>query len=166
MNSNIYTSILKRIGELKIDVLFSKKGHYNAAALWNWTYYSLGIVTAALAAFIGIKNSTLTKDTIAVLAMASAALGAINTFLKPQEKAVQHKRSGDEFDLLLQRMLNFSEVEILTGSDSEHTAVLEKMTKQKTELNKSSAQIPRLAYFRAKKGVKKGEASYTEKLSL
>lgn len=163
MSNNVDKSIKKRLDELRIDVLFSKKGHYNAAAIWNWVHYILGVSTTALAAFIGVKNSALPKETLAVLAMGTAALGAIFTFLKPQEKAAQHKQSGDDFDNLLQLILNFSEVEMLLGNDNDHAIELNTLTEQKTKLNKSSLQIPRLAYKRAQKGVRKGEADYVEK---
>ncbi|HEV2402652.1 MAG TPA: SLATT domain-containing protein [Candidatus Saccharimonadales bacterium] len=164
MSKGVDISIKKRISELKVDVLFCKKGHYNAAGIWNGVHYTLGIATAGLAAFIGVKNSTLSTGTIALLAMTVAALGAISTFLKPQEKAAQHKQSGDDFDYLLQQLSNFNEVEMLQGNDSDHTIGLKLLTDQKTKLNKNALQIPRLAYLKAKDGIEKGEAAYVEKI--
>ncbi len=164
MSKSVDVPIRKRINALKVDVLFCKKGHYNAAGIWNDIHYTLGIVTAGLAAFIGVKNSALSSGTIALLAMMVAALGALSTFLKPQEKAAQHRQSGDDFDYLLQLLSNFSEVEMLQGNDSDHTAGLKLLTDRKTKLNKSALQIPRLAYLKAKDGIEKGEAAYPEKI--
>jgi hypothetical protein len=63
--------------------------------------------------------------------MATAALGAIFTFLKPQEWATQHKQSGDDVDNLLQQICNFSEVEMLLGDDNDHANALKTLTEQK-----------------------------------
>lgn len=164
MSKDINKAIKKRVKELKIDVLYSKKGHYNAASIWNFVHYTLGIAVVATAAFVGIKNASLGKETVALLSMTTAALGAIITFLKPQEKATQHKLSGDDFDNLLQQIANFNDVDMLQGSDVEHTKTLKSLSVQKTKLNKSSLPIPRIAYVKTRKGMSDGEADYTEQV--
>lgn len=89
-------------------------------------------------------------------------LVAIMTFLKPQEKASLHKIAGGDFDNLLQQISNFIEVELFQGNDEQHSVRLAELVDRKTELNKSSLPIPRLAYIKTKKGIRDGEASYTE----
>lgn len=162
MSKDVKKAITKRAKELKVDVMYSKKGHYNAASIWNSVHYFLGISTAVIAGFIGVKNTALTANTLVVLSLTAAALGAVITFLKPQEKATQHKLSGDDFDNLLQNISTFIEVELLQGNDEEHTDRLSELTKQKTELNKASLPIPRLAYQKTRSGINDGEADYTE----
>lgn len=162
MSKEVKRAITKRAKELKIDVMYSKKGHYNAASLWNSVHYTLGISTAVIAGFVGVKNTALSVNQLIVLSLTAAALGAVITFLKPQEKATQHKLSGDDFDNLLQGIGNFIEVELLQGNDEEHTVRLNELTERKTELNKASLPIPRLAYTKARGGINDGEAAYTE----
>lgn len=164
MSKDVNKAIKKRVKELKIDVLYSKKGHYNAASIWNFVHYALGIATVVTAAFIGVKNASLGKETVALLSMAAAALGAVMTFLKPQEKATQHKLSGDDFDNLLQQICNFNDVDMLQGSDTDHTETLKVLSSKKTKLNKSSLPIPRVAYIKTRAGMNDGEADYTEQV--
>ena len=163
MSTAVTRAIKKRAKELKVDVVYSKKGHYNTAAGWSVVHYLLGIATAGTAGFVGVKNSSIKPSTVVVLSLTAAALGAIMTFLKPQEKATQHKLAGDDFDNLLQQICNFIEVELLQGNDDDHTTRLTELVDKKTELNKASLPIPRLAYTRTRKGLQDGEASYTEK---
>ena len=86
------------------------------------------------------------------------------TFLKPQEKAAEHKQAGDDFDNLLQVISNFVEVDLLQGNDEQHSKQLAEIVDIKTKLNKNSLPIPKIAYLKTKKGINKGEASYTEEV--
>lgn len=162
MGSKVDKAIKQRVKELKIDVMYSKKGHYNAASIWNSVHYAIGCATVIVAAIVGVKNTQLSQSLVVVLSLSAAALGAVSTFLKPQEKATQHKLSGDDFDDLLQQIANFNQVEMLQGTDAEHTERLQVLSTQKTDLNKGSLPIPRIAYIKTRKGVNDGEAEYTE----
>lgn len=162
MTRQVDEAIKGRIKELRTDVWYSKKGHYNAAAIWNVIHYVLGSLAAISAAYIGVRNVDLSETSIIVFSVASAVFGALITFLKPQDKASQHKLAGDNFDDLLQKLTNLNDVDLLQGSDADHTARLKELSAAKTNLNKASLPIPRIAYQRSKKGISDGEASYTE----
>ncbi len=164
MSNPINRAIKKRANEIKVDVIYSKKGHYNAASIWDVVHYVLGIITVSATAIIGLKNSSLDHKSIVFLALLSATLVSFMTFLKPQEKAAEHKQAGDDFDNLLQVISNFVEVDLLQGNDEQHSKQLAEIVDIKTKLNKNSLPIPKIAYLKTKKGINKGEASYTEEV--
>lgn len=148
----------KRIGE---DFLLSSKGHFAASHFWTNFHLWIGIPMVVISAVAGA--AALSKldagGTIAgVLSILVVALSGVMTFLNPNEKASAHLRAGNSYDALMNRVRMFSSIECWRNeSDDVLAEKLAHLCDQKDKLNQSCPQIPRWAYYRARKGIEAGE---------
>lgn len=161
MNQDAKALISKEVMRMEEDALHSFKGHYNAADGQNRLHLWLGLPAAIIAAIAG--GTALGQETVAasVLAFISAILVGAMTFLKPSEKAEQHKASASRYHSLRNNLRRFREIELPTND--EVNVLKEKLTQYAdtlNELNEISPQIPRSAYEKAKKDIDTGRAAY------
>jgi hypothetical protein len=156
---------LKAEGDrLEWDALYTMKGHFNAAMLWNATHYVLGITAVVLGAFAGkgLVGAEPSPNASAV-ATASAALAAIITLLKPSEKAQPHHAAGVFYNSIKRKARMFQNLSLATKSD------LNALRKELDELvtayhdhQLSAPPIPAPAYWITRRGVRAGEHTYNE----
>jgi len=155
--------ILKEADRIEEDCTYSAKGHMNAAATWRRVNYYLGIPATALTALAGAtaSNTILSNDYTPFIAFLSTIITAILTFIKPNEKADLHSKSGSALNSLKNNTRIFKEIEILRIDDFD---LLEKrlraLSDERNKLNKESLSIPYFAYKKAHKGIVKGESTY------
>lgn len=151
----------KRIQE---DCLYSAKGHFEVAGRWTRVHFWLGIPSAALAAIAGasaLAEFDSNNVVAGVLALVVAALTAISTFLNPNQRAGQHKVSGNQYLAIRNKVRVFADLEV--DFESNKGLLLEQLKelgKERDDQNERSPQIPRWAYERAKKGIAEGEAQH------
>ena len=156
--------IFKEAKRIEEDCLFSAKGHFCAAQRWASIHLWLGIPAAILAAVAGA--SALSKfnnhNIIAgIFAIAVSALAAVSTFLNPNEKATNHRYAGDQYNNLRNKVRLLAEIELdLTIDEKAILAELKDINEERNEFSLKLPLIPRWAYRKAKKGIKKGEAKY------
>lgn len=149
---------------LEWDALYTMKGHFNAAMLWNVAHYTLGLAAIILGAIAGREFAGSQNTTVATaVATASAALTAIITFLKPSEKSQPHHEAGIYYGTIKRKARMFQNISLGVNSD------VEGLRRELTELvdayharQQSAPPIPAPAYWITRRGVRNGEHTYNE----
>lgn len=143
------------------DTQHSAKSHFNAGETWSRRHYWLGIPATLAAASAG---AALVKDypiAAQLLAMAATILSGMMTFLKPNEKATQHKTVGNQYLALRNDARIFREIELLDEIDGDTASEkLKKLAQRRNELNSTAPPIHRAAFEQTRKGIADGEADY------
>jgi hypothetical protein len=141
------------------DCAHSGKAHFNASARWTTWNYFFGIPSVILSAAAG---AAFFKDYATIAGIMSSivtVLTALMTFLKPSEKASEHKNSGDQYLSLKNDARVFREIELAELSeDVAAIAGMNALLKRRNELNQASPQFSNSDYNKAKKGIDAGEA--------
>lgn len=95
------------------------------------------------------------------LALLSAALTTVLTFLKPSERAEMHKSVGGQFHALRNQTRIFREIELSDGLDAATAKKrLLDLARLRDELNVASPGIPRGDYEKAKRDIDSGRSRY------
>lgn len=147
------------------DALFSGKGHYNACGPWQSRHRWLGgtsAVFSAVAAGVASQHGAppLLVVTLSVLA---AALTSVITFLKPNEEADRHRRSGDAHFAIKNRARIFRTIELEAESAVEEKLVeaLKALSADLAAARSAAPPIPDDAYQKAKDDIEvKKSADY------
>lgn len=88
-------------------------------------------------------------------------LTALMTFLKPSEKAAEHKSSGDQYLALRNDARVFREIGLSqVGDEAAAIAGMNGFTTRRNELNQASPQFSNGDFQKAKKGIDRGEAMH------
>lgn len=144
------------------DSLYSSKGHFYAAQFWTDLHLWIGIPATIMAAVAGASALSGHGIFAGVLALIVAALGAVATFVNPNEKAAIHSRAGNKYSALKNNTRIFCEIEIELETNTEDALLqkLKDLAKQRDLLNDESPQIPNWAFKKARRGIEEGEAHY------
>lgn len=159
----IRENIITEAKRLEEDAQYSSKGQYNAASIWGVVHFSIGIPAAILSAIAGasaLYQFDSHEIVAAMLSLIVAALTAILTFLNPNRRQTTHQNAGGEYNSLRNRARIFRTVDIHTLDDAAAAQKLGALDAERSELNKKSPAIPRIAFTRARKGIEEGEATY------
>ncbi|NTW70278.1 MAG: SLATT domain-containing protein [Chlorobiaceae bacterium] len=162
-NINLKELITQEAGRVEEDCIFSAKGHMNAAATWRRVNYYLGIPATCLTALAGASAANMIVDSeyAPMIACLSTIITALLTFIKPEEKADLHSKSGGSLNSLKNNIRIFRDIEVFQSEDTEFLAnKLHLLSDERNKLNKESLSIPYFAYRKAKKGIEMGESSY------
>ena len=161
MNSeNLALALRKEAKRIEEDSIHSAKGHFNAADIWRRRHYSLGIPATILGALAG---AAIVKDwptAAALLSLAATILTALVTFLKPTERASEHKTAGEQYLALKNDARVFREIELLVQDGESHADKIKALSQRRNELNQGCPEIPRKAFEQARDGIASGEADY------
>jgi len=83
------------------------------------------------------------------------------TFLKPNDRAAQHKNIGNQYLALRNDARMFSELYLLKSiDDNKKTEKLERLAQRRNELNSSAPSTSRWAFEKTRKGIADGETTY------
>lgn len=149
---------LQRIEE---DCIHSGKAHFNAGIRWSRYHYGLGIPSVVLSAVAGLAFVKDYPETAGVMSGIVAILTSLITFLKPSERSVSHKHSGDQYLSLRNDARVFREIKLPAMSDKQAAIDgLDEFTKRRNELNEASAQFSRKDFEKARQGIEAGEAAH------
>lgn len=156
--------IIKEAKRIEEASLYSSKGHFNAATLWRKLHFCLGLpatILAAVAAASAFSQFDSGHSIGGWISIVVATLSGLSTFLNPNEKAASHFAAGNNFDALQSKVRIFWTVDC-RGNDSDQVLAnrLKDLAEEKSELNRKSLPIPRLAYINARRGIEAGEADY------
>ena len=152
------SEICNEAARLEEDVLYAEKQHFSMATVWSAMHFLLGLPSAVLAAFAGVKAISAEPQTAAALAIASAALTAILTFLDPGKKAALHHNAGVLYSGIRGRIRRFRLLDVPGVTDTgKNRAALEEMATEKSKLMQSSPHIGGLAYALAKRSIEQGQ---------
>lgn len=149
---------LQRIEE---DCIHSGKAHFNAGIRWARYHYTLGIPSVVLSALAGLAFFKDYPEAAGVMSGIVAILTSLITFLKPSERSVSHKSSGDQYLSLRNDARVFREIKLPVTLDEQVSIDgLDEFTKRRNELNQASAQFSRGDFEKARKGIDAGEAAH------
>jgi len=160
----VITELKAEADRLEWDALYTMKGHFNAAMLWNFTHYSLGIAAVILGTvagkeFVGAENAT----TASAVATASAAIAAIITLLKPSEKAQPHHASGVFYGAIKRKARMFQNISLVAEPDPQALRrELNELVIAYHDHQQSAPPVPSPAYWITRRGVRGGEHTYNE----
>ena len=141
------------------DCTHSGKAHFNAAVRWTRWNYVFGLPSVGLSAVAGAAFFKDYATTAGIMSSGVTVLTALMTFLKPSEKAADHKSSGDQYLALRNDARVFREVELSqVGDDAAAVAGMNGFTTRRNELNQASPQFSNGDFKKAKKGIDRGEA--------
>ncbi len=161
MNETLLAEYKEEASRISEDSVHSAKGHYNAADRWRHTHLWIGIPNALLAAIAGVSAFEGSETLAGSIAVAVAAITAVNTFLNPGDRASTHKRCAGEYHSLRNRARIFTNIVCSSSiSDEELNARFDEMVTKRDDLNAASPQIPEWAFKKAKAGIDAGEAEY------
>ena len=156
----IRDNICTECNRIEEDSTYSYKGHYNAASLWNKVHYGVGISMTVIAAWAGVDALSSDPNLAAYLALGSATLGALQTFLGASDKAMRHKSSAGEYLALRNQTRLFREVKLSNMDASEAQERISQFSEERDKLNRISPAIPYYAFKKAKEGIDEGQAKY------
>jgi len=142
------------------DCIHSSKSHFNAADTWRRRHYWLGIPATTFAALAGAAVVKDLAGAAQLLSAAAAILTGLLTFLKPSDRASQHKQVADQYLALRNDTRVFREVDAPQLDANEASEHLRALSKRRNDLNQSSPEIPRRAFEAARKGIVEGEATH------
>jgi hypothetical protein len=172
------TQIDHKIKKIKVDCLYGKKKHFNAAARQENYHYWLGIPLIAINIITGTvlfyllkenKNFDLKLLPIA-LAFIAALLSGFQTYFNFNKKVEGHRRIANKY-LFVYKSCDRLQAYILDNQIDNSTLVekLEQIAIQINEINIEAETYPasKKDYALAQKGIKNGEENYTnEELDL
>lgn len=159
---------LKIISESKCieeDALYSFKGHFNAAALWEKVHFWLGISTTVLSTIAGatiFAKSTGNWNFIAgSFGLIAGILAAVSTFIAPHKRVHTHRLAGSDYQLIRNMSRLLYEVKVMSNCSSDSLIEeLEKLREKQSTLSKEHPTIPNWAFKNAQSGINDGEAKY------
>lgn len=149
---------LQRVEE---DCTYSGKAHFNASDRWGSYHLWLGVPAVLVTTLAGTTFLTDQPAIAGGLSMLAAILTALVTFLKPSERALAHKSSGDQYLILRNDARVLRTVRLNAVPDEAATiASLDEVVKRRNELNQVSPQFARRDFEKARKGIEEGEARH------
>lgn len=114
------------------DCDYSGKAHFNAAGRWDAYHYWLGVpavVLSTAASAAVFKHYELVAGSLSAVV---AILAALQTFLKPSDRAAAHKSAGDQYLSLKNDGRVFREIRLAHACDDQSAiAGLDEFTKRR-----------------------------------
>lgn len=162
-----------RLKRIKVDALYGKKKHFNAADRHEKRHFNIGIPLVIINVLIGsilfyvlIENQdNWIKYIPLILALAASLLSGFQTFLNPQKKVEGHRRVGNRYLAIMKkcdRLLAYIGDKII--NEEPLIARIEEISTEVEEVNKEAESFPtnEKDYNKAKEGIEGGEENYTE----
>jgi hypothetical protein len=147
---------------LEEDCLYSARGHFESARIWGMWNLWLGVPSVVIAALAGLSAFKNAPELAGALAVLSAAVTAVLTFLKPSERAATHQKAGALYNSLKNRARFFREVDLSSGARPANLRKrLRFLLEERNSLNEASPEILQPAFARAKKNIESGGAEYS-----
>lgn len=167
------TTLNEKIKRVKVDCLYGKKKHFNAADRVESYHYWLGIpltiiniVTGTVLFFIFTDNTQSSLKLLPIfLAFIAALLSGFQTYFNFNKKVEGHRRIGNRYLSVykscdrLQAYISDNHIE-----NSDVIQRLENIAKEIDDINKEAEQFPtsKKDYELAQSGIKNGEENYTK----
>ena len=162
-----------RIKKIKVDSLYGKKKHFNAAERKEKQHFWIGIplivlnvVTGSVLLYVLTDDKTnWVKYVPLVLAVIAAILSGFQTFLNLQKKVEGHRSVGNKYLTIMKkcdRLQAYIDDDAINDRDLIES--VEQIASEIENINIDSESFPtnNSDYQLAKKGVESGEESYTK----
>jgi hypothetical protein len=168
---NNTTNKLKRI---KVDALYGKKKHFNAADRNEKNHYRIGvplvvinILTGSILFYVITDGaSNWIKYVPLILALMSALLSGFQTYLNLQKKVVGHRRVANKYLAIMKkcdRLQGFIIDKVVSNDDLINRIESIAIDIDSINIEAESYPTSNSDYLIAKKGIENGEEEYTEK---
>ncbi len=155
------SNLTKELLRLEEDCTVASKAHFNACDRLGSVNLTLGVLAIAGAGFAGAASSFNWVTPIVIASFLTGISSALLTFLNPSESATRHKSAGDS---LLEVKNDARIIRMSVGQSSECDLKLEgqlrEMSSKKNAINSLSPQYSTDDFYKAKMGIRKGEADY------
>ncbi|WP_433810253.1 SLATT domain-containing protein [Flavobacterium johnsoniae] len=164
---------IEKLKRIKVDALYGKKKHFNAADRNERNHYKIGVpliiinvLTGSVLFFVltdGVNNWV--KFIPLVLAFVAALLSGFQTYLNYQQKVEGHRRIGNRY------LASMKKCDRLQGYFADKSITNEEFIKKMEiialeidDINQEAESYPTNGndYELAKKGIESGEEHYTE----
>jgi len=168
------TRLTQEVKKLKVDSLYGKKIHFNAAIRNHRWHCRLGVTVLVVSTIVGSSLFALLGRTIpepakwcgAGLSLIAALAAGIQTFFHFEKQAHAHNAIGLRYLSLAKRcsrLLAAYGDETVTGIELRNE--LEKIAREYDAVTGDAAalSVSRKDYLKARKGFQEGEESYTER---
>jgi hypothetical protein len=164
-NARARDQIVTEAKRLAVDVLYSEKGHFEAAKRWATVNLWIGVPSTFLAAAAGGTFFAGAGPALpGFLAFSASALSAIATFLDPNGVTARHHHAGILYGRARRLLRQFVHIDVsLTSNDAELAKQLKVLTDQVGDIQADSPRIPEFARKLAKADIDSGSADYTSK---
>lgn len=162
-----------KLKKIKIDALYGKKKHFNAADRKERMHYCIGIPLILINILTGsILLYVITdwytnwiKYVPLFLAFVSAILSALQTYLDLQKKVEGHRRIGNSYLAVMKktdRLQWYFSDEIISNQD--FIEKIEEISEEIALINNQAESYPTsdCDYYKAQKGIESGEENYTD----
>lgn len=153
--------IHEEVLRIEEDCIHSGKAHFNAADRWNAYHMWIGLPAVALSALA--STAFFTEEVLigSLLSGSVAILTALQTFMKPSERASSHKSAGDQYLSLRNDARIFRRIRLDHVCDDQAAMDgLEEISKRRNELNLASPSFASRDFKKALRGIKAGEATH------
>lgn len=158
---DLQNNIAKEARRIEEDTEHSAKGHFNASGRWEHYHLWIGLPAALLAAIASATAFENHPDAAGILAILSTSLTTTLTFLKPSERAENHKSVGSQYLALRNKARIFREIELADTNDLESVKKrLIELATARDELNQTALAIPRKDYEKAKQDIDSGRSTH------
>lgn len=167
----ILEATIKQIKKLRVDALYGKKRHFNAADRKQRYRLLLNIPVIILNVIIGSSLFTILQEgspasvkiLVAVLSILAAILLGLSTFLDHAKQVEGHRRVGNKYLSIVkecERVIAYFTDDFIDKNEVVKT--LEKVAKDCEEVNKEAEAFHTSAndYKKAQEGLKTGEEEY------
>ena len=159
--TNARSKIDAELQRIEEDCIHSGKAHFNAGIRWARYHYWLGIPSVVLSALAGLAFLKDCPEAAGAMSGIVAIFTSLITFLKPSERSVSHKHSGDQYLSLRNDARVFREIKLPITSDEQAVIDgLDEFTKRRNDLNQASAQFSQGDFEKARQGIDAGEAAH------
>jgi hypothetical protein len=144
------------------DCSYNATGHFVAATRWRIVHYLFALPAALLAALVSYLAFTSQGVLAGAIGVVITILTTATLFLRPDHLSSEHKRIGEKYLGLRNKVRLFREIELLHSGRSRHELLqtLGQLSEKKNELNADSLPLPDWAYRRAKQRIQEGSHSY------
>ncbi|MCF8265328.1 MAG: SLATT domain-containing protein [Ignavibacteriales bacterium] len=163
---------IDKLKRIKVDALYGKKKHFNAAVRIEKTHLRIGVpliiinvVTGSLLFSVLTDNTTnWVKYIPLVLAFIAALLSGFQTYFNLPKKVEGHRRVGNKHLSVMKkcdRLQGYIADNLITNNDL--VLRIEELATEIEEINKEAESYPtsKKDYELAKKGIETGEETYT-----
>ncbi|PXA04626.1 hypothetical protein DDZ13_05490 [Coraliomargarita sinensis] len=159
--SEIIEELKKESLRIEEDVTYSGKRHFNAASRWEGYHNKLGIPSTALSAIAGLSAFADFPTLAGIIAISTAAVTAVFTFLKTDERASKHRAVGNGYFSLKNDARIFRNIECTATSDLDQlkTRIVE-LSDRRNELNEQAPETSDKDFQTARDGIEGGEQEY------
>lgn len=164
---------IEKLKRIKVDTLYGKKKHFNAADRNESNHYKIGIpliiinvLTGSVLFYVltdGVNNWV--KFVPLVLAFIAALLSGFQTYLNYQQKVEGHRRIGNRYLASMKkcdRLQGYFADNSITNED--FIQKMELIALEVDDINQEAESYPtnNSDYELARKGIESGEENYTE----